>query len=177
MESIHLKTVDPISQKLLLSASQLGLELSWERFEKLQPQDGFLRLGLSCPYGCMQGPCRIDPFGRGPQNGVCGLAKDEMAAGLLLRLCLQGTMDAMAGVFSEDEPPAIEFSPALRALVDKALSSDDQQDLSIGDVARTMFVYPTFSELAKKPISRYLRAREPSDWLPRERAEDVLADN
>ncbi len=68
METIHLKTVDPISQKLLLSASQLGLELPWERFEKLQPQDGFLRLGLSCPFGCMQGPCRIDPFGRGPSK-------------------------------------------------------------------------------------------------------------
>ena len=148
MESIHLKTVDPISQKLLLSASQLGLELPWERFEKLQPQDGFLRLGLSCPFGCMQGPCRIDPFGRGPQNGVCGLAKDEMAAGLLLRLCLQGTMAAMAGVTTNDDTPAIEFSPVLRTLVDKALSADDQQDLSLDDILRT-------NQLLDRPSSDY----------------------
>ena len=157
MESIHLKTVDPISQKLLLSASQLGLELSWERLEKLQPQDGFLRLGLSCPFGCMQGPCRIDPFGRGPQNGVCGLAKDEMAAGLLLRLCLQGTMDAMAGVSSEDDTPAIEFSPAMRALVDKALSSDDQQDLSLDDIIKSNLLLNRPSSTYKTLLSQALR--------------------
>jgi len=157
MESIHLKTVDPISQKLLLSASQLGLELSWERLEKLQPQDGFLRLGLSCPFGCMQGPCRIDPFGRGPQNGVCGLAKDEMVAGLLLRLCLQGTMDAMAGVSSEDDTPAIEFSPAMRALVDKALSSDDQQDLSLDDIIKSNLLLNRPSSTYKTLLSQALR--------------------
>jgi hypothetical protein len=157
MESIHLKTVDPISQKLLLSASQQRLELPWERYEKLQPQDGFLRLGLSCPFGCMQGPCRIDPFGRGPQNGVCGLAKDEMAAGLLLRLCLQGTMDAMAGVFSEDDTPAIRFSPALRALVDKALSSDDQQDLSIDDIIKSNLLLNRPSSTYKTLLSQALR--------------------
>ena len=40
-----------------------------------------------------------------------------------------------------------------------------QNDLSIRDIARTMFVYPTFAEIAKKPITQYLRAREPSGWL------------
>ena len=47
METIHLKTVDPASQELLRSAAQRGIDLPWERYEKLQPQDGFLRLGLS----------------------------------------------------------------------------------------------------------------------------------
>lgn len=43
------------------------------------------------------------------------------------------------------------------------LSMAMQHGLSIEDVARTMFIYPTFAELAKKPITRYLRANEPSD--------------
>ena len=47
MESIHFKTVDPVSQELLRGASRRGLGLNWERYEKQQPQDGFLRLGLS----------------------------------------------------------------------------------------------------------------------------------
>jgi carbon-monoxide dehydrogenase catalytic subunit len=72
METIHFKTVDPVSQELLRDASRKGIALNWERYEKQQPQDGFLRLGLCCPYGCMQGPCRIDPFGRGAQNGTEG---------------------------------------------------------------------------------------------------------
>src|SRR3989339_1455462 len=95
METIHFKTVDPVSQDLLGEASRKGLRLNWERYEKQQPQDGFLRLGLACPYGCMQGPCRIDPYGRGAERGICGLDRDAMAAASLLRLTLQGVMEAM----------------------------------------------------------------------------------
>jgi len=93
METIHFKTVDPVSQDLLRGAAQKGLSLNWERYEKQQPQDGFLRLGLSCPYGCMQGPCRIDPYGRGAERGICGMDRDTMAAAFLLRLALQGVLE------------------------------------------------------------------------------------
>jgi len=96
METIHFKTVDPVSQDLLRDASRKGVGLNWERYEKQQPQDGFLRLGLCCPYGCMQGPCRIDPFGRGTQSGICGLERDGMVAAFLLRLSLQGVLETMA---------------------------------------------------------------------------------
>jgi len=96
METIHFKTVDPVSQELLRDAPRKGIDLNWERYERQQPQDGFLRLGLSCPYGCMQGPCRIDPFGRGVQSGICGLDRDGMVAAFLLRLTLQGALETMA---------------------------------------------------------------------------------
>jgi hydroxylamine reductase (hybrid-cluster protein) len=114
METIQVKTVDPISQDLLKSAYQKGIKLAWDRFEKLQPQDGFLRMGLSCPYGCLQGPCRIDPFGRGPERGLCGLDRDGMVAALLLRLSLSGALEAMPA-------PAKEFSwdPALKDAVSR----------------------------------------------------------
>ncbi len=148
METIHLKTVDPISQELLRSASRQGLDLPWERFEKLQPQDGFLRLGLSCPFGCLQGPCRIDPFGRGPAKGVCGLAREEMVAGLLLRLCLQGTMEALEAVPSGDRPRAIRYSRALGAMVSQALAKNDQHDLSLDDIFKS-------SMLLSRPSSTY----------------------
>lgn len=96
METIHFKTVDPVSQELLRRASRMGVGLNWERYEKQQPQDGFLRLGLSCPYGCLQGPCRIDPFGRGAALGICGLDRDGMVAALLLRLSLQGVLEILS---------------------------------------------------------------------------------
>ncbi len=108
METIHFKTVDPVSQDLLRGASQKGLGLNWERYEKQQPQDGFLRLGLSCPYGCMQGPCRIDPYGRGADRGICGLDRDGMAAALLLRLTLQGGLETM----QRDQAPGEGAFPA-----------------------------------------------------------------
>ncbi len=110
METIHFKTVDPVSQEMLQGASRKGFGLNWERYEKQQPQDGFLRLGLSCPYGCLQGPCRIDPFGRGAERGICGLDRDGMAAALLLRLTLQGFLEILpadpAGSGVEPQWPA-----------------------------------------------------------------------
>ncbi|MBL6928478.1 MAG: hypothetical protein ISR44_04850 [Rhodospirillales bacterium] len=94
MESIHLKSVDPVSQDLLRIAARRGLELSWERYEAQQPQDGFVRSGLGCAFGCLHGPCRIDPFGRGATNGICGIDRDQMVAASLLRLCLNGALEA-----------------------------------------------------------------------------------
>ena len=105
METIHLKTVDPISQEILRSAAQRGIPLSWERYEKQQPQDGFQRLGLNCPYGCMQGPCRIDPFGRGADRGLCGLDRDGMVAAFLLRLCMGGALEALQSYLPEKVSP------------------------------------------------------------------------
>lgn len=114
METIQVKTVDPISQDLLKSAYQKGIKLTWDRFEKLQPQDGFLRMGLSCPYGCLQGPCRIDPFGRGPERGLCGLDREGMVAALLLRLSLSGALEAMPTPARE-----ISWDPALKDTVSR----------------------------------------------------------
>lgn len=157
METIHLKTVDHISQELLRSASKQGLELSWDRFEKLQPQDGFLRLGLSCPFGCLQGPCRIDPFGRGAQKGVCGMAQDEMVAGMFLRICLQGAMEALAAVPAGNRTPDIRFSPTLGKMVSRVLSKDDQEDLSMDDIFKSTSMLNRPSSSYRTLLSQALR--------------------
>jgi hypothetical protein len=55
----------------------------------------------------MQGPCRIDPFGRGAERGICGLDRDGMAAALLLRLTLQGVLEILpAGNGADIQWPA-----------------------------------------------------------------------
>jgi len=127
METIHVKTVDPISQDLLRAAEQKGIRLNWERYEKLQPQDGFLRLGLSCPYGCLQGPCRIDPFGRGPDQGLCGLDRDGMVAAFLLRLVLQGTLELAGGSHPE-------HAVSSRRLTESAFENVGGSPLSADDI-------------------------------------------
>ena len=100
METIHLKSVDPVAQALLRQAATEGRDLAWDRFEAQQPQDGFVRTGLSCAFGCMQGPCRIDPFGRGAKQGICGIDRDEMVAAQMLRLCVNGALEA--GIAGDD---------------------------------------------------------------------------
>lgn len=144
METIHFKTVDPVSQDLLRGASQKGLSLNWERYEKQQPQDGFLRLGLSCPYGCMQGPCRIDPYGRGAQRGICGLDRDSMAAAFLLRLALQGVLE------SADILQGQIVWPASLAKKAAALKQFGKEPLSMQEIGRSaaMLSRPTASPAA-----------------------------
>ena len=133
METIHFKTVDPVSQELLRDAARKGIGLNWERYEKQQPQDGFLRLGLCCPYGCMQGPCRIDPFGRGVQSGICGLDRDGMVAALLLRLALHGALETAA-----EYPGAcdakIGWSAPLASRAAAALKQTGGDSLSLAEI-------------------------------------------
>ncbi|MCI5183072.1 MAG: hypothetical protein D3921_11280 [Candidatus Electrothrix sp. AW1] len=62
----------------------------WDRYEAQQPQCGFGELGLCCRH-CMQGPCRIDPFGEGPDRGICGATADTIVARGLARAIAGGT--------------------------------------------------------------------------------------
>ena len=134
METIHLKTADPVSQHLLRSAAQQGIDLPWERFERAQPQDGFMRLGLCCPFECMHGPCRIDPFSRGPAEGICGLGRELMVAATLLRLCQKGAMQALARVPHCAEANGLEVTGAFGNLIDKTLSTTWQGKLSCAEI-------------------------------------------
>ena len=65
------RSTDPASVEMLEHVAALGLEVAWDRFDAMQPQCGFGQLGVCC-RNCTMGPCRIDPFGDGPSEGVCG---------------------------------------------------------------------------------------------------------
>jgi anaerobic carbon-monoxide dehydrogenase catalytic subunit len=82
-------SIQPDTCALKDKAKQEGLDTIWERFERQQPQCGFCELGLSCRI-CVMGPCRIDPFGDGPQLGVCGADADIMVARNLCRMVAGG---------------------------------------------------------------------------------------
>ncbi|HOU23671.1 MAG TPA: anaerobic carbon-monoxide dehydrogenase catalytic subunit [Anaerolineae bacterium] len=80
---------DPAIQKLLSIAAEDGVELAWDRLEAQQPQCGFGKLGLCCRV-CHQGPCRVDPFGEGPQRGVCGADAETIIARNFARMSAAG---------------------------------------------------------------------------------------
>jgi len=83
------KSVDRASLEMLQKASQEGVETAWDRYEKQQPQCGFGLLGICC-RNCNMGPCRIEPFGEGPDQGICGATADTIAARNLLRMIAAG---------------------------------------------------------------------------------------
>ncbi len=135
MEKMQIKTVDPLSQELLKSAFQRGMVLSWDRFERLQPQDGFLRLGLSCPYGCLHGPCRIDPFARGPEKGFCGLDRHQMVAVSLLRLTLLGVLEIF---FKEEHLAEVSWPKSFQGVIRKATPKLGREKISVADLSRSI---------------------------------------
>ena len=78
------RSVDPASQLMLEVADHAQLDTAWDRLEAQQPQCGFGKLGICC-RNCFMGPCRIDPFGQGPQEGICGATADTIVARNLLK--------------------------------------------------------------------------------------------
>lgn len=157
MDTIHLKTVDPLSQELLKLAYQRGLKLTWDRYERLQPQDGFLRVGLSCPYGCLQGPCRIDPFGRGPDRGLCGLDRDGMVSALLLRVTLHGALEAMNEIPAPEKTSGISWPATLDRVVCPAIEKLGERGLSIEELSHSAFLLHRPQESSEKLILQALR--------------------
>jgi carbon-monoxide dehydrogenase catalytic subunit len=84
------KSIDKATIGMASEARKREIPVVWDRLEKQQPQCGFGETGLCCRH-CMQGPCRIDPFGDGPGEGVCGATADTMVARGLGRAVAAGT--------------------------------------------------------------------------------------
>ncbi len=84
------KSIDSGTLFALKAADTQGIKTVWDRYEAQKPQCGFGETGLCC-RNCMQGPCRIDPFGEGPQTGVCGANADVMVARWVARAVAAGT--------------------------------------------------------------------------------------
>lgn len=82
-------SINADTQAMLEVARKNGIETVWDRLEKQQPQCGYCNLGTSCRI-CTMGPCRVDPFGDGPQKGVCGADADIIVARNLARMIAAG---------------------------------------------------------------------------------------
>ena len=73
------KTINKDALAMLRRAREEGIETVWDRLAAQEPQCGYCSMGLSC-RNCAMGPCRVDPFGEGPQKGVCGANADTIVA-------------------------------------------------------------------------------------------------
>ena len=85
------RSISPDSVMLIDVAKAAHVNTVWERYDAQQPQCGFGETGLCCRH-CLQGPCRIDPFGlNGPKFGICGAGADTIVARGLARNIAAGT--------------------------------------------------------------------------------------
>jgi carbon-monoxide dehydrogenase catalytic subunit len=72
-------TIAADTKAMVERAREEGITTVWDRLQAQQPQCGFCSMGVSCNI-CSMGPCRVDPFGEGPQRGVCGADADIIVA-------------------------------------------------------------------------------------------------
>ena len=77
------------ARAMISRAREEGIETVWDRLAAQQPQCGYCAMGVSC-RNCAMGPCRVDPFGEGPQKGVCGADADVIVARNLGRTIAAG---------------------------------------------------------------------------------------
>lgn len=78
-EDIKSLTINSDAREMLTRAREEGIETVWDRLAAQMPQCGYCSMGVSC-RNCSMGPCRVDPFGEGPQKGVCGADADIIVA-------------------------------------------------------------------------------------------------
>jgi carbon-monoxide dehydrogenase catalytic subunit len=86
---LHQLSIHADARAMIERAREEGIETVWDRLAAQEPQCGYCSLGLSC-RNCSMGPCRIDPFGEGPQKGVCGADADIIVARNLGRTIAAG---------------------------------------------------------------------------------------
>jgi len=84
------KSLDPAVRQMIARAEIQNVATVWDRYAAMTPQCSFGDTGLCCRH-CLQGPCRIDPFGEGPKEGICGATADVMVARGLDRAIAAGT--------------------------------------------------------------------------------------
>jgi anaerobic carbon-monoxide dehydrogenase catalytic subunit len=135
-------TIAADARDMLDRARQEGITTVWDRLRAQQPQCGFCSLGVSCT-NCSMGPCRIDPFGEGPQRGVCGADADIIVARNLGRAIAAGAsahsdhgrdiLEVFAAT-ADDETTGYEIrdEAKLRALADElGVTTDGRSEQEI----------------------------------------------
>jgi len=143
-------TITQDGQLLIEKAKADRIETVWDRQAEQQPHCGFCETGLSCRI-CIMGPCRIDPFGEGPQKGVCGADADIMVARNLGRMIAAGAashsdhgrdlVEVLAAVAKGDAPGyKIRDTEKLQHVAGEyGIATDDKDALTLaGELADAM---------------------------------------
>jgi carbon-monoxide dehydrogenase catalytic subunit len=88
-DNVRKLSINNDAREMLVRAREEGIETVWDRLAAQKPQCGYCSMGVSC-RNCAMGPCRVDPFGVGPQKGVCGADADIIVARNLGRTIAAG---------------------------------------------------------------------------------------
>jgi len=105
MDGIHRKSAIHETGEIILSLFDQGEDLLWGRYERQLPLCAFTDNGLNCRR-CFNGPCRINPFGDEPYQGVCGADRDQIVMETLFQATLGGVLETARALSILEEPGA-----------------------------------------------------------------------
>ncbi|MDR3238842.1 MAG: anaerobic carbon-monoxide dehydrogenase catalytic subunit [Clostridiales bacterium] len=157
------KTIDPAAAEMLSKAASEKIETTWDRYEKQQPQCGFGELGVCC-RNCLQGPCRINPFGE-PKRGICGADADLIVTRNLLRTLVGGAAchvdhafdacEQLLAVAEGNAPYEIKSAEKLSAIARKCgIPTDGKDEKSLA------------KEVALRALENFQNiTEEPMNWI------------
>jgi len=138
------RSSDKAAQVMISQMAASGQKNAWDRLDDQSPQCGFGRLGVCCRI-CSMGPCRIDPFGDGPQVGVCGAGADTIVARNFLRAIAAGTSAhsdhgrGVAEVFlaaAQGEAPDYQIKDSIKLYKIAAELGVEAKDRPVNEVAK-----------------------------------------
>jgi len=83
------RSIDKATLQMMEKAKRDGVCTAFDRSDMQDPRCGFGELGVCCQV-CYMGPCRVDPLGKGPQLGACGIDADGIVARNIARAAAVG---------------------------------------------------------------------------------------
>jgi carbon-monoxide dehydrogenase catalytic subunit/CO dehydrogenase/CO-methylating acetyl-CoA synthase complex beta subunit len=178
-------TVDPAALEMLPLAQRNDMKTMWDRADSMQPQCGFGESGLCCRI-CLQGPCRINPFGKEPQKGICGAKDYTIVARNLIRMMAGGCAahsdhgrhlaHALKGVGEGKAPDyRIKDEAKLRVLAEK-LGLGNEKSINELAVAVANSAFEDFSRNDGEACN-WLKIMLPTKRMELLERNDVLATN
>jgi len=181
MSTPEKRSIDPATVEMLSHVKSEGIDVAWDRQEQMEPQCGFGQLGICC-RNCTMGPCRIDPFGEGPQEGVCGATADIIAARNLIRMIAGGASahsdhgrDIAHTLLMAAEDESSDYEPKdetkLRAMAGELGVATDGKTLR--EIAKSVAEI-AFSQFGQQHGEVIFAARAPEDQKARWRRAGVM---
>jgi carbon-monoxide dehydrogenase catalytic subunit/CO dehydrogenase/CO-methylating acetyl-CoA synthase complex beta subunit len=178
-------TVDPAALEMLPLAQRIDMKTMWDRADSMQPQCGFGESGLCCRI-CLQGPCRINPFGKEPQRGICGAKDYTIVVRNLIRMMAGGCAahsdhgrhlaHALKGVGEGQAPDyRIKDEAKLRVLAEK-LGLGNEKSIDELAVAVANSAFEDFSRNDGEACN-WLKIMLPAKRLELLERNDVIATN
>jgi carbon-monoxide dehydrogenase catalytic subunit len=162
------RSTDKAAQEMIGHMAEAGQQNAWDRLEAQSPQCGFGKLGVCCRV-CTMGPCRIDPFGEGPQFGVCGADADTIVARNFLRAIAAGTSAhsdhgrGVAEVFlatARGEAPDYQFKDTIKLHKVAEELGVETKDRSVNEIAEDI-VKIALAEFGKSQGQQLMARRAP----------------